>query len=151
MTGVSELAIAGAALASISAYAQEAGLANLKLPLKIDASAPHEWPDIGADAIFCSNMTHISPFSATEGLFAGAAQILRGKNLPLILYGPYFEQGVEPAPSNIAFDESLRSRNEQWGLREAEALDEIAAHAGFLRSARYAMPANNLVLVYRAS
>lgn len=103
------------------------------------------------DAILCINMVHISPWSATEGLFAGAAQALGGKNLPLILYGPYYEQGVEPAPSNLAFDESLRTRNARWGIRSAEDSDRLAGHHGFTRSARYAMPANNLTLVYRSA
>lgn len=94
-------------------------------------------------------MVHISPWQATEGLFAGAAQILGGKNLPLILYGPFFEQGVETAPSNLDFDTSLRQRNPHWGIRDAEKLDRLAVSHGLARTARYAMPANNLMLIYR--
>ncbi len=96
-------------------------------------------------------MVHISPWEATEGLFAGAAQILGGKNLPLILYGPYLEQGVETAPSNLAFDASLKARNSRSGLRQAEEVDALAAIHSFARTARYAMSANNLMLVYRAA
>lgn len=95
-------------------------------------------------------MIHISPWEATLGLFEGAARFLGGRNLPLILYGPYIEQGVETAPSNIEFDESLRSRNGQWGLRRLEDVDAVAASHGFARTARHAMPANNLTVVYRA-
>ena len=102
-----------------------------------------------ADAIVCINMVHIAPWSATQGLVEGAAQILSGKDLPLILYGPYFEQGVQPAASNLDFDASLRARNREWGIRHIEDLDDLAAQHGFHRSARHDMPANNLTLVYR--
>jgi hypothetical protein len=67
----------------------------------------------------------------------------------LILYGPYLEEGVETAASNLQFDASLKARNPLWGLREAAAVDALAAQNGMARSARYALPANNIVLVYR--
>lgn len=136
------------AIGSIAAYREEAGLPNLRATLEIDASAS-DWPMAQAAAIVCINMVHISPWSATRGLFAGAAQCLSGKNAPLILYGPYFEQGVAPAPSNLQFDESLKARDPSWGIRHAEELDTLAANCGFTRAARHEMPANNLTLVYR--
>ena len=114
----------------------------------LDASSPESWPVQRADAIFCANMVHISPWPATVGLFAGAASVL-GKDAPLVLYGPYFEEDVQTAPSNLAFDEGLRARNPEWGIRSAEKIDELAGQNGFRRAARYAMPANNLILVYR--
>ena len=138
------------ALASIAAYREDYGAANLAAPLLLDACAPDSWPVDRADAIVCINMVHISPWEATLGLFAGAARLLAASGGPLILYGPYIEQGVETAPSNLEFDASLKARNPLWGLREAEALDRLAAQHGMARSARYALPANNIMLVYRA-
>lgn len=138
------------AIASVGAYRAEAALPNLEAPIALDASA-REWPALRADAIVCINMVHISPWSATLGLVRGAAQILRGKNLPLILYGPYFERGVEPVASNVEFDEGLRQRDPEWGIRHVEDLDTLAAAHGFTRSARCEMPANNLTLVYRTT
>jgi SAM-dependent methyltransferase len=137
------------ALASIAAYRAEYPGDNLAAPVLLDAAAPASWPVSEAAAILCINMIHISPWDAAEGLFAGAAQILGGKNLPLILYGPFFEQGVETAPSNLDFDASLKARDHRWGIRDAEKLDSLAARRGLARTARYAMPANNLMLVYR--
>lgn len=137
------------ALASIDAYRAEVDLPNLRAPVRIDASNPASWEVTTADAIVCINMIHISPWTATEGLFAGAARLLGGRNLPLVTYGPYLEHGVETVPSNIAFDESLRSRNAQWGIRHVEDVDRLAQSHGFIRSARYEMPANNLMLIYR--
>lgn len=137
------------ALASIAAYRADYPGENLAAPLLLDAAAPASWPVRSADAILCINMVHISPWEATCGLFEGAAQILGGKNAPLVLYGPFLEQGVSTAPSNLAFDESLKARNPRWGLRDAGEVDALAGAHGFRRSARHAMPANNLVLVYR--
>ncbi len=137
------------ALASIAAYRAEYAGGNLAAPLLLDAATPADWPVKIADAILCINMVHISPWSATEGLFAGAAQILGSEGGPLILYGPYLEAGVETAPSNLEFDASLKARDPRWGLRDAAAVDAVAASHGFVRTARYGLPANNIMLVYR--
>lgn len=135
------------ALASIAAHVQDSGLANIAAPISLDASAAH-WPIDRADAVVCINMIHISPWEATEGLFAGAARLLDG-GAPLILYGPYRESNVATAPSNLAFDESLKTRDPRWGLRDLAEVDALAARNGFLRTRRIAMPANNLTVVYR--
>jgi hypothetical protein len=139
------------ALASIAAYRADYPGTNLAAPLLLDAAAPESWPVAEADAIVCINMVHISPWAATQGLFRGAARLLGsgGSGGPLILYGPYLEEGVETAASNLQFDASLKARNPLWGLREAAAVDALAAQNGMARSARYALPANNIVLVYR--
>jgi SAM-dependent methyltransferase len=136
-----------AAIASIRAWAENARLPNLRAPLLLDASEA-EWPIDAADAILCINMIHISPWEATEGLMSGAARLLTG-GAPLILYGPYFQRGVETAPSNIAFDESLKSRDPRWGVRQLEDVAALAQRQGFALEAVHAMPANNLTVVFR--
>jgi hypothetical protein len=137
------------ALASIAAYREDYAGQNLAAPLLLDAAAPESWPVTQADAMVCINMVHISPWEATLGLFAGAARVLGASKGPLVLYGPYIEQGVETAPSNLEFDASLKARNPLWGLRDAAALDAVASRHGMARSARYALPANNIILIYR--
>jgi hypothetical protein len=137
------------ALASIAAYRADYPGTNLSAPLLLDAAAPERWPVTAADAILCINMVHISPWEATQGLFRGAARLLGRLGGPLLFYGPFIEQDVITTPSNLAFDESLRARDPRWGLRDAAEMDRLAAHHGLVRSARHAMPANNLVLVYR--
>lgn len=135
------------ALASVDAWAAEARLANLRPAIALDAAAP-DWPIVSADALLCVNMVHISPWDAAVGLFAGAGRVL-GSGAPLVLYGPFVEPDVETAASNHAFDQSLRQRDPAWGLRSTADLDRLAAGHGMTRTARCAMPANNLVLVYR--
>jgi len=131
------------ALASIAAWS--AGLRNVRLPLMIDAAAD-VWPVAAADALLCINMVHIAPWAATLGLLAGARRLLAPGG-PLILYGPFLQSDVPTAPSNAAFDASLRARDPAWGLR---ALEEVAAAArDFTLEQGIAMPANNLVVVLR--
>jgi hypothetical protein len=137
------------ALASIAAYRDDYAGPNLAAPQLLDAAAPHNWPVRKAGAILCINMVHISPWEATLGLFTGAAQILGTSCGPLIIYGPYLEQSVVTAPSNLDFDASLKARDPRWGLRRAEELDRLAKEHGMKRSARHAMPANNIMLVFR--
>lgn len=135
------------AIASIAAWREEDGPDNLRSPVKLDAAAG-AWPVASAAAVLCLNMVHISPWSATKGLVRHAATLLDAEH-PLILYGPFFEDNVETAPSNIAFDESLKARNPAWGLRDLSAVDRLARASGFNRTKRYPMPANNLTVVYR--
>lgn len=139
---------AQAALASIAAWRADYPGTNLSAPLLLDAASPDSWPVAQAAAIVCINMVHISPWAATQGLFRGAAQLL-GTGAPVILYGPFLEAGVETAPSNLDFDQSLKARNPLWGLRAAEDVDALAAQHGMARSARHALPTNNIMLIYR--
>ncbi|MEQ5787118.1 DUF938 domain-containing protein [Erythrobacter sp. NFXS35] len=137
------------ALASIAAYQAEYPGTNCAAPLLLDAAMPETWPVTSAAAILCINMVHISPWEATVGLFRSAAQVLGNSAGALILYGPFMEQGIETAASNREFDASLKARDARWGLRDAEALDRLAAEHDMARSARYALPANNIMLIYR--
>ncbi|WP_313807908.1 DUF938 domain-containing protein [Sphingobium sp.] len=135
-----------AALASIRAWRAQAGLPNIRPPIRLDTTA--DWPIARVDAILCINMVHISEWAATVGLFRGCARALPA-GAPLILYGPYLEADVETAPSNLAFDRALKERNPEWGLRHLPDIDRIAAEFGFGRTRRVEMPANNLTLIYR--
>ncbi len=135
------------ALSSIEAWRQEAGDANLLQPFQLDVSA-EAWPLGRADAIVCINMVHISPWAAAEGLMRGAGQVLGSGGL-LYLYGPYRQAGVETAPSNEAFDFSLKSRNPEWGLRYLEDVAAEAALHGFALEKVVPMPANNLSVLFR--
>jgi len=138
------------ALASIRARRSDAGLANLLTPLPIDLAGEGWWHDLPEPpaAAFAANVTHISPWPTTQGLVAGVAAALRSEAC-LFLYGPFFERNKETAPSNLAFDRSLRQQDPAWGLREADAIDCLAEAAGLMAVERLGLPANNLMLCYR--
>jgi hypothetical protein len=135
----------GHALESIEAWRSEAALPNLRAPVVLDTRQA-AWPITAADAITCINMIHISPWSSTEGLFAGAARLLAPGAL-LYLYGPYKLDGAFTAPSNEEFDRSLKLRDPAWGVRDVR--DVEAAAAGFSLREVVPMPANNHSLVFR--
>ena len=137
------------ALASIAAWQDAAGLANLRAPVVIDASAD-DWPVANADAVLNINMAHISPWAASLGLIEGASRILP-EGGPLILYGPWLKDDIETAPSNIAFDADLKARDPEWGLRRVEDFDSAAGRKGFALADWRRMPANNLMLLFERS
>ncbi|MBR9795507.1 MAG: DUF938 domain-containing protein, partial [Gammaproteobacteria bacterium] len=93
------------------------------------------------------NMLHIAPWSCCEALFAGAAEILVGGAV-VMLYGPYKRDGRHTAPSNATFDEQLRSQDPEWGVRDLEAVVDVAAEQGFACQKVYEMPANNLSVIF---
>ena len=137
------------ARASIDAWSAFSDLKNIRPALALDAArAP--WPLARADAIVCINMTHISPFSATEGLLRQAGEILPS-GAPLYLYGPYFREGVETAESNLAFDAWLRDQNSHWGLRDLGVVARLAAESGLLAPQVVEMPSNNVSAIFRRS
>lgn len=132
---------------SISAWIDASKLPNILAPVPLDA-AVSPWPIDKADAIICINMAHISPWSATAGLFKEAGRLL-GLGKPLYLYGPYKRGGSHTAESNQAFDEWLRGKNAEWGLRDVERVTECAILNGFSEPEIIEMPANNLSLLFR--
>jgi len=136
-----------AALASIEAWRREEGLANLLPALEIDASAP-PWEVGEVDAVVAINLVHIAPWRAAEGLFAGSSRVLAPGGV-LFLYGPYRFDGAFTAPSNAAFDASLRAQDSAWGVRDVRDLTRLAEAGGLVREAVLAMPANNHGLVFR--
>jgi Protein of unknown function (DUF938) len=96
------------------------------------------------------NMIHIAPWTAAEGLMAGAGRVLPPGGV-LYLYGPFKEQGRHTAPSNAAFDASLREHDPEWGVRDAGEVADLARKNGLDLVAQLAMPANNLSVVFRRS
>lgn len=135
------------ALRSIVAWRETARLPNVLAPLQLDVTLS-VWPVSQADAMVCINMIHISPWRAAEALMAGARRVLASGRV-LFLYGPYKEGGAHTAPTNEAFDVSLRARNPEWGVRDLDAVKALAARHGIEFVERVAMPANNLSVVFR--
>lgn len=136
-----------AALLSTGAWRKEAGLANLLPPVALDAQSLG-WPIASAEAIVCINMVHISPWAATEGLMRGAGRLMP-EGGTLYLYGAYRQKDMPTAPSNEAFDQSLKSRNPGWGLRNLEDVAAEAERNALELEKVVLMPANNLSVVFR--
>ena len=123
-------------------------LPNVRPPIELDARAT-PWPVPSADAIVCINMIHISPWTSTVALCAGAARHLLTGGV-LVTYGPYLENGTA-VQSNLDFDASLKRRNAAWGLRDLDDVTRVAAGHGLVRRQVVRMPANNLTVVFEKS
>lgn len=138
--------VEASALPSIAAWCE--GLCNVLAPIRLDVQLP-AWSGVPAqvDAIYCANMIHIAPWACCVGLLEGVARHLSAAGL-LVTYGPYLENEVPTAPSNLAFDADLRARDLEWGLRRREDVEREAARVGLVLRERVAMPANNLLLVW---
>jgi hypothetical protein len=136
---------------SIVAWQQYEPCNRIHPPIDLDASdsnwsiSPNYLP---ITAIVNINMIHIAPRSAYLGLIAGASRILPPNGI-LYLYGPFKREGVHTAPSNAAFDESLRAQNPEWGIRDLEETIDLAEGANLGLEKIYQMPANNLSVVFK--
>ena len=140
------------ALASIEAHRKQSRLGNIKPAQKLDVQTPFWWKDLCSNicfgAVLCINMVHIAPWEAAKGLMSGASKCLNPEGL-LVLYGPYFEESVRPAPTNIDFDRSLKSKNPEWGIRDISDMIALGRQNSLELYARHEMPANNLTLIFK--
>ena len=141
-----------ASRASISAWIAHEALPNVRAPLALDAT-DEDWAlpaEIAARlvAVLCINMAHVAPWQATLGLLRGAGRVLRSGGV-LYLYGPYKREGRHSAPSNAAFDASLRARDPGSGVRDLEDVVAAAGRASLTLASVEEMPANNLSTIFR--
>jgi SAM-dependent methyltransferase len=145
--------IAESHLRSIAAWRAFARLANLQPPVRLDASQ-FDWRlgELGLPAsflgMFCANVIHISPWAVAEGLLAGAHRHLQADGR-LFLYGPFRRDGIHNAPSNAAFDVSLRRENPEWGVRDTADLQKLAQANGLRLAEIVETPSNNAILIFR--
>jgi hypothetical protein len=140
-------------LTSIEAWRRHGGLENLRAPQRIDLmDADWTWTgETGSGGplagTLCINVLHISPWTVTENLMWGAGRFLQDDGR-LFLYGPFKRDGAHTAPSNAAFDASLRAENPDWGVRDIADLRALAQKNGLALTEIAPMPANNMVLAF---
>ena len=141
-------------LESIAAWREVSGAGALMPPVPLDAASadwglgqPGRPPGDAIVAILAINVIHIAPWAVAEGLLAGSGRCLQPGGR-LFLYGPFARNGEHTAPSNAAFDTSLRSQNPDWGVRDLADVGALARIAGLRLEAVEPMPANNLTVVF---
>lgn len=143
-------------VASIDAWRRHAGSDNLMPATQLDVrEAPWKLAgepvrDRSLTAILCFNVVHIAPWDVALALLNSAGRLLEADGV-LILYGPFMRNRAHTAPSNAAFDQSLKARNPEWGVRDLEDVTAAARESGLERHAIFEMPANNLTVVFRVT
>lgn len=133
--------------ASINAWRNAAGLANLAAPLMLDVTGT-AWPEQKYDGLFSANTTHIMSWPAVQQMFAGIGALLE-QDARCCLYGPFNYAGRFTSDSNARFDAWLKGRDPASGIRHFEDLDELAAMNDMALVADHEMPVNNRLLVWR--
>lgn len=133
--------------AGILAWLNEAQLANVQAPLELDVQQAY-WPELKVDAVFSANTLHIMSWEAVQVCFAGVGRLLPSNGL-LIVYGPFNYAGQFTSASNARFDQWLKQRDPESGIRNFEDLNLLATKAGMVLQADYEMPVNNRILVWR--
>ena len=134
---------------TIADHARQQAADNVQPAIALDVRS-NPWPlpaKTRFDLIYCANMLHIAPWECCAGLMQGASRHLTEEGL-LVTYGPYLEDAVPPAPSNLAFDADLRQRDPVWGIRHLNDVCAEAEAAGLQLVQRVTMPANNLLLAF---
>lgn len=134
-------------LASIAAHAAASGVSNILPPVQLDVM-DETWPVTGAAALVAINMLHVTPWGVCLALLQGAARLL-STDAPLFFYGPFRRGSRHTAPSNDAFDRSLRRQDPSWGVRDLDEIAREAALHGFTLDEVVELPANNLAVVFR--
>lgn len=134
-------------LPGIAAWRDAVALPNLRAPLALDVDAA-AWPVSEADAVFTANTLHIMSWDSVRHFFEGVGRVLLPGGV-LAVYGPFSDNGRHTADSNARFDAFLRERDPLSGVRDWQAVDELAKKQGLSLTGDHAMPANNRMLIWR--
>ena len=134
-------------LPSIRAWRSEAGLPNLREPRELDVRA-QPWPLAVADYVYTANTLHIMSWASVQACLDGVGRVLKPGGL-FACYGPFNYGGAYTSESNAHFDAWLKARDPKSGVRDFEALDELARDADLRLLQDYAMPANNRLLCWQ--
>jgi len=133
--------------AGIRLWLQEADLPNTKGPLSLDVSQ-QTWPEIETDAVFTANTVHIISWSLVQLLFSGVGRLLRPGGL-FMVYGPFNYDGCFTSDSNARFDQWLKDRDIESGIRNFKDVNALAQSADLKLCDDIEMPANNRLLIWR--
>ena len=133
--------------AGIRLWLEEAGLSNASGPVLLDL-VQEPWPEIEADAVFTANTVHIVSWALVQALFRGAGRLLPPGGL-FMIYGPFNYGGAYTSDSNARFDQWLKDRDAQSGIRNFEEVNTLARNAGLELCDDIEMPANNRILVWK--
>ena len=132
--------------ASIRAWRDDAGLENVLPPIELDVTKS-AWPSKQYDGLFSANSTHIMSWEAVQSMFSGIGKLLQG-DARCCLYGPFNYGGTFTSDSNKRFDDWLKQRDPASGIRDYEAIAELADANDLELESDNEMPVNNRLLVW---
>ena len=131
----------------MEAWFKEAGQTQILPPMVLDVSQD-TWLDRPVNYVFTANTTHIISWQKVQHMFAGIARVLKSGGL-FAQYGPFNYDNKYTSESNARFDQWLKSRDPQSGIRNFEDLVVLARSHGLMLHSDHEMPANNRILVWK--
>ena len=131
--------------AGIHSWLDSVSLANLHRPILLDLNQP--WPIGNVDGIFTANTLHIVSWPLVKNFFQGVGEHLSSGG-KLCIYGPFNFQGQFTSQSNADFDVGVKNIDVERGIRDIEAISQLANQQGLILRDDHAMPANNRLIVF---
>lgn len=132
--------------AGINQWIDDYPTPNIKQPFTIDLSKVDSLAE-NIDAMYTANTLHIVSWPLVQKLFDMATKQLASNGM-LCIYGPFNYQGKYTSASNANFDLWLKARDEESGIRDFEAICQLAEKASFTIKEDIEMPANNRILLF---
>jgi cyclopropane fatty-acyl-phospholipid synthase-like methyltransferase len=120
---------------------------NVEDPIELDVRM-QPWPVDSFDGVFSANALHFMAWSCVEQFFRGVGETLKNEGV-LCVYGPFRYAGEYTSDSNARFDQHLKQMDVQKGIKDFEAVDQLAKAQRLKLVQDVAMPANNQILVWR--
>jgi len=133
---------------ALKANLLDEAVSNVGLPFALDVAKAADWPIEQYDVLYTANTLHIMSWSHVEALFQHLSKSLL-KEGKVIVYGPFKYKGEYTSQSNAEFELWLKDRDSQSGIRDFEAVNELAMSAGLTLLEDIAMPANNQLLIWQ--
>lgn len=120
---------------------------NIRSPLAIDLGKVQPLAE-NIDAMYSANTLHIISWPLVQKFFDMVEKNLAPNGI-LCIYGPFNYQGKYTSESNANFDLWLKAGDENSGIRDFEAVCQLATKAGLSLMEDVSMPANNRILIFK--
>lgn len=122
--------------------------ANVKQAIEIDLLNEGQWPTSQFDTVYTANTLHIMSWQHVQKLFERLDSTIKPSGY-FITYGPFKYGDEYTSSSNAEFELWLKDRDIQSGIRDFEAVNELAISVGLTLVEDIAMPANNQLLIWQ--
>jgi cyclopropane fatty-acyl-phospholipid synthase-like methyltransferase len=126
---------------------------NLSEPLELNVFVPSHWNQVSEqgpfDGILIFNLIHMIPSNGVASLLKQASQLLEQNHGFLAIHGPFLREGSFMSASDQDFDNDIKSRDPQWGLRDLDEILCLASEYNFKNEQIVEMRVGNWMLILR--
>ncbi|CAO1634460.1 unnamed protein product [Sympodiomycopsis kandeliae] len=134
------------------------GQSNVCAPYILEIDSDQSWSrmrEVSKDpkVVLIVNVLHIVPWNTVQSLWRQLAQFgTKGGPLTVCVYGAFDENGQTTSEGNQRFDDDLKSRNPEYGLRDLQLqVIPLAEENAFQLHEIQRLPAGNLLITFTRS